>query len=218
MRNLKARGQLAFSIGLQIARGRQWAFSFNVADRCPINCDCYWRAQARVEEMDDDEVRRFFSLMKAGRYQHVTLIGGEPYVRRHLLSQIAGIIPATWLITSGTSPLLHLDRTTHIISIDGKDSETHDGIRKSQGLFGRILKNLGAARQAWRGSFPAVGHCVLNARNYRQIAEILRYWKDNQLLDGILFSAATPIQGANDEHLKLSPDERFWYYRAAWTT
>jgi len=158
--------------------------------------------------MDDADVHRFFLSMKAHGYQHVTLIGGEPYVRPGLLSKIVGIIPQNWLITSGTSTLLHFERTTHIISIDGKDAETHDRIRKSPGLFGRILKNLGKAREEWRGAFPAVGHSVLNSQNYRQIPEILRFWKDNALLDGAFFSTATPIQGAHDEHLKLSWDQQ----------
>jgi MoaA/NifB/PqqE/SkfB family radical SAM enzyme len=197
-------------VASRVIQAQPWSFSFNVSDRCPINCDCYWRAQARVTEMSDDEVYRFFIDMRKRGYLHVALIGGEPYVRPQLLSRIAGVMPASWLITSGTSPLRYFERTTHIISIDGKDATTHDGIRKSKGLFQRILNNLGKARQQWGASFPAFGHSVLNARNYRQIGDILHFWRDNGLLDGVVFSMATPIEGAHDDQLRLSSTEHQW--------
>jgi MoaA/NifB/PqqE/SkfB family radical SAM enzyme len=163
-----------------------------------------------VEEMSDGEVEKFFHAMRAKGFQHVALIGGEPYVRPNLLRRIVGIIPSNWLITSGTSPLIRFDRTTHIISIDGKDAETHDRIRKSRGLFGRILKNLETAKQQWGDDFPAIGHSVLNAQNFRQLEEILKFWSGNRLLDGITFSIATPIEGAHDEGLRMTPDQWTW--------
>lgn len=205
-----SQAKFMLSVGLKSVLGRPWAFSFNVSDRCPIGCDCYWRAQSRVTEMADDEVERYFYDMAARGFQLVTLIGGEPYVRPKLLEKIVGIIPANWLITSGTSPLIRFDKTTHIISIDGKDSETHDRIRKSPGLFARILKNLGSAKAKWGKDFPAVGHSVLNARNYKEIEAILRFWSANRLLDGITFSIATPIAGANDEGLQMRSDHWMW--------
>ena len=138
------------------------------------------------------------------------MIGGEPYVRPNLLKRIVGIIPSNWLITSGTSPLIYFDKTTHIISIDGKDAETHDRIRKSPGLFGRIVKNLSVARGKWGKEFGVIAHSVLNAMNYRQISDILSFWKGNGLVDGIMFSMATPIDAGNELHLRLSSLEHEW--------
>ncbi len=97
----------------KIGRGQEFGFSFNVADRCPIGCDCYWRAQARVNELSDDEVVEFFYQMKKRGYLLVTLVGGEPYVRPELLEKITPIIPANWLVTSGTTPLRMFPKTTH---------------------------------------------------------------------------------------------------------
>jgi sulfatase maturation enzyme AslB (radical SAM superfamily) len=160
--------------------------------------------------MNDEDVEDFFHHMQSKGFQHVALIGGEPYVRPKLLRRIVGIIPSNWLITSGTSPLIRFDKTTHIISIDGKDAETHDRIRKSPGLFNRIIKNIGDAKAKWREDFPAIGHSVLNAQNFRQIGEILDFWRSNQLLDGITFSIATPIESSNDENLRMNPDQWMW--------
>src|SRR5688572_6237388 len=195
---------------LKTARGQPWSFSFNVTDRCPIGCDCYWRAQARVKEMPDDEVVEFFHRMRQRGFVHATLIGGEPYVNPGLLERITPIMPANWIVTSGTTPLRWFPKATHMISIDGKDAETHNKVRQSAGLFERIEKHLAKARREWPGQFPAFAHCVLNALNFRQIGDILGHWSTNRLLDGVVFSTATPIRGAKDDHLRLTDPSREW--------
>ena len=199
---LKAAGRVARS------DNTPYVFSFNIADRCPIGCNCYWRAQARVTELEDHEVVEFFERKREAGYVLANLVGGEPYVRPNLLEEVAGIIPFNWLITSGTTPLRRLKRTTHIISIDGASAETHNRVRRSKGLYERILKNLGRAREG--GDFLAFIHTTLNAWNYREIADICRNWKENGLADGIFVSTMTPIKGAGDDGLRLSREQRVW--------
>jgi MoaA/NifB/PqqE/SkfB family radical SAM enzyme len=193
-------------------------FSFNVAERCPIGCQCYWRerleryaAEGRhleKEELSDEAAVSFFKYMKDRGYLLVTLVGGEPYVRPDLLSKLTPIMPANWLVTSGTTPLRRFPKTTHFISIDGADAETHNAVRHSKKLFERIERNLAKIRP--EGDFPAVGHCVLNAMNYRQIGGVLEYWSGNGLLDGFLFSLMTPVAGSGDDELRLSREQREW--------
>ncbi len=186
--------------------GKPIAFSFNVADRCPNNCDCYWRAQARVKELTDEQVIDFFKQKRAEGYVLADLVGGEPYVRPELLEKIAGIIPFNLLVTSGTTPLRHLRNTSQFVSIDGATAETHDHIRRSKGLYDRIVKNI---TQAKRGSIgPILLHVVLNHLNYPEIPKILRTWSDNGLVEGVLISTMTPIKGASDDNLRLSQLER----------
>jgi|GEM_PF-3954355 len=55
-----------------------YAFSFNISDRCPVGCNCYWRAQGRVTELSDDEVVAFFQKKRREGYVQANLIGGEP--------------------------------------------------------------------------------------------------------------------------------------------
>jgi sulfatase maturation enzyme AslB (radical SAM superfamily) len=203
----------AWAITVKIAKRNPFSFSFNISDRCPVGCDCYWRAQARVLEMTDEAVCDFFVSMRNRGFKHATLIGGEPYVRAALLEKVTPIMQYNWVVTSGTTPLRQLPKTTHMISIDGKDPETHDRIRVMPGLFNRIVGNLKQARTKWPGSFPAFGHSVLNSTNYRQIKDILYFWKENTLLDGILFSVAAPILGTSSSHLRpLSSDELRWVH------
>lgn len=187
---------------------RPFAFSFDVADHCPINCNCYWRAQGRVHELSDEEVVNFFQKKRRRGYVHVTLIGGEPYVRRNLLTKLAGIIPAAWVVTSGVSPLLKLTQTVHFVSVDGADAPTHNQIRGKAGLFEIILKNLEKAKT--QDNRPLYIHCVLNRLNYQQTEKILNLWQANQLANGVIFSTLTPIKESHDDGLRLNETQRDW--------
>ena len=196
--------------------GKGVGFSFNVSERCPIGCRCYWRERVErleaigepVGEMGDNDAVEFFEEMKSHGYLLVTLVGGEPYVRPALLEKLTPIMPANWIVTSGTTPLRHFPKTTHFISIDGGDAGTHNAVRRSRGLFERIVRNLGRSRA--EGGFPAFAHSVLNAQNYHQIEDILRFWSENGLLDGVTFSTLTPIHGSGDNEYRLSRNQREW--------
>jgi len=183
------------------------AFSFNVSERCPNNCKCYWRARPKVDELSEEEVVEFFKKKRKEGYIQVTLIGGEPYVRPALLEKIAGIIPFAWLVTSGTVPLRKLRNTVHLISIDGLP-KTHDRLRRREGLHDRIEKNLKKARED--GIRPIYLHIVLNHVNHKEIGDILKRWSENGLVKGALISTMTPINGAGDDDLRLTRDEHLW--------
>jgi MoaA/NifB/PqqE/SkfB family radical SAM enzyme len=189
-------------------RGLPYAFSFNISDRCPVGCNCYWRAQSRVSELSDGDVIAFFQTKREQGYVLANIVGGEPYVRPHLLAKVAGIIPLNWVVTSATTPLRRLRNTTHILSIDGASSKTHDRIRGMQGLYARILKNVAQARSG--GDFPTMIHTTLNAKNYEELEEILATWSSNGLADGIFISTMTPIKGAGDDGLRLTREQRIW--------
>lgn len=198
-------------VGMKAARriinGKEIGFSFNLADRCPLSCNCYWRSMSRVPELSEGQVIEFFQEKKEEGLLLATIVGGEPYVRSGLLGKIAGILPLTWVVTSGTVPFLSLKKTLHVISVDGKDPETHDRLRRSPGLFNRILKNLENANRDFK-NFPAIIHVVLNKANFKQIGSILEFWGNSALVDGVTFSFHTPTKGSGDEHLILNLNEK----------
>jgi MoaA/NifB/PqqE/SkfB family radical SAM enzyme len=158
--------------------------------------------------MTEGQMVAFFQKMKASGFIIAFMIGGEPYTRPALLEKLAGIIPLSVVVTSGTTPLRYLKDTAHHISIDGADAETHNRVRKSQGLYERIIKNVTKARQSF-SPFPVYLHVLLNSLNYRQIGEILRVWSENRLADGVSVSTMTPI-GEADRDLRLTPDQLYW--------
>jgi MoaA/NifB/PqqE/SkfB family radical SAM enzyme len=196
-----------FSLFKKIISGQKFGFSFDLADRCPIGCNCYWKEMKRVRELEDEEVMDFFERRRKEGMLLATIVGGEPYVRPELLKKVVNIMPANWVVTSGTSPLMILPKTTHFISIDGKDAKTHNEIRKAPGLFERILKNLVRVRSV--GKFPVFIHTVLNALNFEQIQEMILFWRKNRLADGIEFSLVTPVS-EKDKNLTLERREKIW--------
>ena len=207
-------GLITITPGLwNLVKGKPLLFSINVSNVCPISCDCYWRiggeeAKGKEIQMTEEEMTAFFYEMKAQGFICVFMIGGEPYTRPVLLEKLAGIIPLSVVVTSGTTPLRYLKDTAHHISIDGADAETHNRVRKSQGLYERIIKNLTKARQSF-SPFPVYLHVVLNRINYGQVGEILRVWSENGLTDGVSVSTMTPI-GEADRELRLTPDQLYW--------
>ncbi|MEK6984169.1 MAG: radical SAM protein [Nanoarchaeota archaeon] len=190
-----------------------YVFSINIADRCPVSCHCYWRAQARVTELTDQETISFFKKKRKEGYVLAILVGGEPYVRPNLLTEVTKIMPFNWLVTSGTTPLCPLTNTTHVVSIDGATSDTHDKVRRMPGLFSRILKNIQVAREnavMIRKKFPVVIHTTLNAWNYPELPNIVEIWATNGLADGMIVSTMTPIKEGYDEPLRLNHEQRVW--------
>lgn len=192
---------------IRVYQKKPFAFSFNLTDRCPNNCNCYWRAQSRTGEMPDDEVISFFKQMKTSGYRHATIIGGEPYVRPKLLPAVTSIMDANWIVTSGVLPLMNLPRTTHFISIDGQDAKTHDRVRRNHGLFRRVFKNIQQFRKA--SNAPVYLHSVLNQINYQQIRGILSFWIRGKMVNGVIMSTITPIYGIRSE-LWLTTNQKKW--------
>jgi len=146
----------------------------------------------------------FFQQKRREGYLHTTIVGGEPYVRPQLLRRVAGIIPITWVVTSGTCPILPLARTTHFVSIDGASAETHDRVRNSRGLFDRVERNITNSRSNSGG--PLFIHSVLNRLNQNEAEGIVDHWKNRS--DGIVFSLMTPILDSGDAAIRLSKSER----------
>lgn len=186
-----------------------YAFSFNISESCPIDCDCYWRAKGAVTALPDEEVIQFFQEKRKEGYVLANIVGGEPYVRVKLLEEVVKILPFNWLVTSGVTPLRPLVQTTQFVSIDGADGETHNSIRRvggNKGLYARVCENV--ERAAQEGIAPLIIHTVLNRENYTQACDIVSQWYESGMVEGILFSTLTPMKQGGDEHLRLTYEQR----------
>lgn len=211
----------------RIRNNQKVGASINITGRCPIGCSCYWREQrardydipvtdiralnlaGKKVEMSDDKLLSLLHRLREQGYLLVKLVGGEPYVRRDLLPRLTGILPWTWLATSGTTPLVRLTRTTQFISIDGADSKTHDEVRQSPGLFERIIKNLRTAKEE---AIPHLHiHMVLNLLNYSQAERVIEnFCLRERLVGSVTFSLHTSTSGEEGKHLQL-PQEQWQY-------
>src|SRR3990167_367741 len=195
---------------VRAARNKPVGFSFDIADRCPIGCKCYWKALDRVEHMSLEDVVAFFKKLRRKGMLHATLVGGEPMVRPDVLRAVTEQVPDIryMLVTSGTTPLEAFPNTTLVISVDGKDAETHNTVRGSKKLFERIITNLTKFRAEHGNEYPVFIHSTLNALNYQQVENILAYWKANGMVRGVMFSTWTDIEDAGDERFRLTDSQR----------
>ena len=215
----------AYRFYSRIARGLPVGASIDVSERCPNGCRCYRQQQIAEQydipvddiaaindagkrmEANDETIVSFVTNLRNEGYLMAMFVGLEPYVRVDLLKKLAGIMPWSWVATSGVFPLVHLDRTTHFVSVDGADAKTHDALRRSPGLFSRIVTNLNAAR--FRESFPVFVHMVVNSVNQYQMCRLVEYFcVETKLADGVVFSFHTPMMNGSDSDLAMSGPSR----------
>ncbi len=217
----------------QIRRGVPRAFSLNVAEHCPVGCDCYWK-RARAPEaiqilkqqhqevperlkqrlaigprdlrpiMTPTEMELFVKARIQEGATHASFVGGEPYANVAALKRITPLI-CNLIGTSATLPLRNF-LSTHFISVDGATAAMHDRVRRSKGLYDRILRHVGKARQQF-DVFPAFVHFVANAINYKDLEGVLETWSKNGLVDGVFVSTATKI-GTQESWMQLTPQQQ----------
>ena len=142
----------------RILTGRAPMLSIEITRECPLKCpgcyaygDSHLAGEAQLKDLSDfkgDElVRRVLGLVDRHKPLHVSLVGGEPLMRKRELDAILpelsrrGIF--TLLVSSGVIPIpaawSALPRVTIAISIDGLPE--HHNVRRAPATYERILKN-----------------------------------------------------------------------------
>ena len=156
-RNLRAREVVA--AWYRILTGRPPMLSIEITKECPLKCPgCYaYNEQhlggaATLRDLSDfrgeELVHRVLELVKQHRPMHVSLVGGEPLVRRKeldsILPQLGELGVFTLLVTSAVAPIpaawMEIPRLRVTVSVDGLP-EDHD-MRRKPATYDRILKNI----------------------------------------------------------------------------
>ena len=142
----------------RILTGRAPMLSIEITRECPLHCPgCYaygeshLAGEAQLKDLTDfkgDElVRRILRLVDRHKPLHVSLVGGEPLMRKRELDQILPELSRrnifTLLVTSGVIPIpgewSELPRVTIAVSIDGLPE--HHNVRRAPATYERILRN-----------------------------------------------------------------------------
>jgi len=156
-KNLRAREVLA--AWCRILTGSPPMLSIEITKECPLSCPgCYaYNEQhlggaATLRDLSDfrgeELVRRVVGLVRQHRPMHVSLVGGEPLMRRkeldQILPQLSELGVFTLLVTSAVAPIpaawMEIPRLRVTVSVDGLP-EHHD-IRRKPATYERILKNI----------------------------------------------------------------------------
>ncbi len=143
----------------RILTGKLPLLSIEITRECPLSCPgCYAYGDSHLgsdvnlrdlsDFRDDKLVDGVLGLIRRYKPLHVSLVGGEPLMRKRELSRI---LPETsrlgvWtmVVTSGVAPFptewCDLPRTTIAVSVDGLP-EHHD-VRRKPATYERILRNI----------------------------------------------------------------------------
>lgn len=202
-----------------ILTGRAPSLSIEITKECPLRCPgCYafdaahLGSTTQLRELSDykgDElVTRILGVLDELKPLHVSLVGGDPFVRYRELEQLLPQIEArgihTQVVTSAfrviPSHWKDYTKLNIVVSIDGLQPE-HDERRKPA-TYERILKNIVDAKVTIHSTITSQ---IASREGY--LEEFLAFWSNNRAIRKIWFSLFTPQRGATDMEI-LSPDQR----------
>jgi len=204
-RNLRAREVL--TAWGRILAGSPPMLSIEITKECPLSCPgCYaYNEQhlggaANLRDLSDfrgeELVRRVVDLVKQHRPMHVSLVGGEPLVRRkeldQILPQLSQLSVFTLVVTSAVAPIpaawMEIPRLRVTVSVDGLP-EHHD-IRRKPATYERILKNI-AGREV--NIHLTVTRPMVHSAGY--LEEYFALWSARPEINHIWVSTYTPQVG-----------------------
>jgi MoaA/NifB/PqqE/SkfB family radical SAM enzyme len=203
----------------RILTGRAPLLSIEITRECPLHCPgCYaygeshLAGEAQLKDLTDfkgDElVRRVLALVDRHKPLHVSLVGGEPLMRKRELDQILPALSRrrifTMLVTSGVIPLpaewSDLPRVTIAVSIDGLPE--HHNVRRAPATYERILRNAGEIRHNV--------HLTITRPMVQDDAYLdgyMNFWSGRANVRNIWTSVYTPQRGEQSPEM-LTPAER----------
>ena len=202
-----------------ILAGRAPSLSIEITKECPLRCPgCYAFDEAHLggamqlrqlsDFKGDELVRGVLAVIDEHKPLHVSLVGGDPFVRYRelevLLPQIEARGIHTQVVTSAfrTIPTVWqtYKKVNVVVSIDGLQPE-HDQRRKPA-TYDRILKNIAGAQ--------VTVHCTITAQIADRdgyLEEFLSFWSSRPEVTKVWFSIFTPQMDATDPEI-LSASQR----------
>ncbi|MBV8632445.1 MAG: radical SAM protein [Silvibacterium sp.] len=208
----------AFRAWGSILAGRAPSLSIEITKECPLRCPgCYafdtshlgpGMTLRQISDFKGDElVRRILKLVDRHKPIHLSLVGGDPFVRYRELEALVPELDErgiyTQIVTSAfrTIPAewASYKRLYVAVSVDGLPAE-HD-VRRKPATYERILKSIAGAR--------VYIHCTITSQLARPgyIEEFLRFWSARREVIKVWFSLFTPQRGSVDAEI-LSFEQR----------
>jgi len=203
----------------RILTGRAPLLSIEITRECPLKCpgcyaygDSHLAGEAQLKDLTDfkgDElVRRVIRLVDRHRPLHVSLVGGEPMMRKRELDRILPELSRrgvfTLLVTSGVIPIPaawgELPRLTIAVSVDGLPE--HHNVRRAPATYERILRNV--------ADIPHNVHLTVTRPMVQDDAYLdgyMSFWNARANVRSIWTSVYTPQRGEQSPEM-LTAEER----------
>lgn len=199
--------------------GKPPLLSIEITRECPLHCPgCYAFGESHLGEgmtlksltdlRGDALVDVILSLVKKHDPRHVSLVGGEPLMRRRELSHVLPVLSRrgtlAMVVTSGVIPIPvewnDLPGTTVAVSVDGLPAE-HNA-RRAPATYERILRNISGRKVNI--------HCTIvrqQAEEAGYLDRFLAFWSERPEVGRIWFSVYTPQRGEISAEM-LTADQR----------
>ncbi len=207
------------SAWLGILRGRAPMLSIEITRECPLHCPgCYayndehLGGGATLRQLSDFRgdalVNGVLGLVNKHRPVHVSLVGGEPLMRKPELERILPALSErgifTLLVTSAVAPFpaewMRIPRLKVTVSVDGLP-EHHD-VRRAPATYERILRNIEGRRV---NVHLTITRPMVHSAGY--LDEYFTFWTSRPEVDRIWVSTYTPQLGEHTPEM-LSDTER----------
>src|SRR5579875_2032708 len=200
----------------RILAGRAPSLSIEITKECPLRCPGCYAFEAghlgggtSLRELSDfkgeELVHRILALLDELKPLHVSLVGGDPFVRYRELEQLIPQIEARGIHTQVVTSAFRIipaewkkySKVNVVVSIDGLQPE-HDERRKPA-TYERILKNIVGTSVTIHSTITSQ---IASRPGY--LEEFLAFWTANPAVRKIWFSLFTPQQGATDAEILTS--------------
>ncbi len=169
----------------------------NITNRCTLKCKhCFVyregtpNAPTKQNEMSAEEmIKQIKKLRKKYGIQRMVWMGGEPLLRKDVLTLGIKLFPQNTITTNGTLPLINLGpKIKWVISLDGPE-EINDEIR-GKGSFKKVINNLNKLPEDFEGDLQC--NCVVSKRNQGHLEQLILILKKETRIRGINFTFYVP--------------------------
>ena len=204
-----------------ILRGYRPNLSIEITRECPLRCPgCYAYEDAHLgnglnlrqlsDKRGDELVQGVLRLVEQYRPLHVSVVGGEPLLRREELQTLIPQLQAKGIhvqvVTSGVRAMPENWKTMHeqlniVVSIDGLQPE-HD-LRRRPATYDRILRNI--------AGHSITIHCTITAQMTKRsgyLDEFLDFWTPRPEVNKVWMSIFTPQVGAISPEILTGSERR----------
>jgi MoaA/NifB/PqqE/SkfB family radical SAM enzyme len=188
----------------RVLSGKVPLLSIEITRECPLHCPgCYAYGESHLgngitlrelrDLRGDDLVEGVLGLVRRHRPMHVSLVGGEPMMRRRELDRILPALSEmgifAMVVTSGVIPIpahwIEIPRLRLAVSVDGLP-EHHDP-RRQPATYERILQNI-AGRKI--NTHWVITRPMLARTGY--LEEYVAFWNARPEVDHIWVSLYSP--------------------------
>ena len=203
-----------------ILRGYRPNLSIEITRDCPLRCPgCYAYEDAHLgnglnlrqlsDKRGDELIQGVLRVVEKYRPLHVSIVGGEPLLRRDELETLIPQLQAKGIhvqvVTSGVRSMPDSwkgmqQRLNIVVSIDGLQPE-HD-LRRRPATYERILRNI--------AGHAITVHCTITAQMTKRsgyLDEFLAFWTARPEVNKVWMSIFTPQIGAISPEI-LTAEER----------